>query len=88
MVLRLMRQPYSDITQSLDTKDNKQGTQALKLVMAAGLSAGDFVTDSITSADFSGYDTIEMWIKSTVATSAGNLKLLLDDTVLLHVQAH
>ena len=70
----------SDITQSLDTKDNKQGTQALKLVMAAGLSAGDFITDSITSADISGYDTIEMWIKSTVATSAGNLKLLLDDS--------
>ena len=70
----------SDITQSLDTKDNKQGTQALKLVMAAGLSAGDFVTDSITSTDISGYDTIEMWIKSTVATSAGNLKLLLDDS--------
>ena len=70
----------SDITQSLDTKDNKQGTQALKLVMAAGLSAGDFVTDSITSTDISGYDTIEMWVKSTVATSAGNLKLLLDDS--------
>ena len=70
----------SDITQSLDTKDKKQGTQALKLVMAAGLSAGDFITDSITSADISGYDTIEMWIKSTVATSAGNLKLLLDDS--------
>ena len=70
----------SDFTQSLDTKDRKQGTQALKMVIAAGASAGDFVTDSITSKDISGYDTIEMWVKSTVATSAGNLKLLLDDT--------
>ena len=70
----------SDITQSLDTKDTKQGAQALKLVIAAGLSAGDFITDSITSTNISGYDTIEMWIKSTVATSAGNLKLLLDDS--------
>ena len=69
-----------DFTQSLDTKDRKQGTQALKLVIASGASAGDFVTDSITSKDISGYDTIEMWVKSTVATSAGNLKLLLDDT--------
>ena len=69
-----------DFTQSLDTKDRKQGTQALKMVIAAGASAGDFVTDSITSKDLSKYDTIEMWVKSTVATSAGNLKLLLDDT--------
>jgi hypothetical protein len=70
----------SDFTQSLDTKDRKQGTQSLKMVIAAGASAGDFVTDSITSKDLSGYDTIEMWVKSTVATSSGNLKLLLDDT--------
>ena len=67
-------------TQSLDTKDNKQGTQALKIVVAAGASAGNFLSDSITATDISGYDTIEMWIKSTVATSAGNLKLLLDDS--------
>jgi len=69
-----------DFTQSLDTKDKKQGSQALKMVIAAGASAGDFVTDSITSKDISKYDYIEMWVKSTVATSAGNLKLLLDDT--------
>ena len=69
-----------DFTQSLDTKDKKQGSQALKMVIASGASAGDFVTDSITSKNLSGYDTIEMWVKSTVATSSGNLKLLLDDT--------
>jgi hypothetical protein len=69
-----------EFTQSLDTKDRKQGTQSLKMVIASGASAGDFVTDSITSKDLSGYDTIEMWVKSTVATSAGNLKLLLDNT--------
>ena len=69
-----------DFTQSLDTKDKKQGSQALKMVIAVGASAGDFVTDSIASKDLSGYDTIEMWVKSTVATSSGNLKLLLDDT--------
>ena len=70
----------SDFTQSLDTQDKKQGSQSLKMVIASGASAGDFVTDSITSKDISKYDYIEMWVKSTVATSAGNLKLLLDDT--------
>jgi len=69
-----------DFTQALDTKDRKQGTQSLKLTIAVGASAGDFVSDSITSKDISGYDTIEMWVKSTAATSAGNLKLLLDDS--------
>jgi hypothetical protein len=69
-----------DFTQSLDTKDKKQGSQSLKMVIASGASAGDFVTDSITSKDISKYDYIEMWVKSTVATSSGNLKLLLDDT--------
>ena len=67
-------------TQSIDTKDKKQGSQALKIVVAAGASAGDFLSDSITSKNISGYDTIEMWVKSTVPTSSGNLKLLLDNT--------
>jgi hypothetical protein len=50
------------------------------MVIGSGAAAGDFVTDSISSTDLSKYDTIEMWIKSTVATSAGNLKLLLDNS--------
>jgi hypothetical protein len=70
----------SDITVSLDTKDRKQGSQSCKFVIAAGASAGDIATDSITSKDISGYDYIEMWVKSTVAASSGNLKLLLDNT--------
>ena len=70
----------SDFTQSLDTEDRKSGNSALKFVIAAGASAGDFVTDSISSLDLSKYDTLEFWIKSTVATSAGNLKILLADT--------
>jgi len=70
----------SDFAQSLDTQDRKSGNSALRFVIAAGASAGDFVTDSISSLDLSKYDTLEFWIKSTVATSAGNLKILLDDT--------
>jgi hypothetical protein len=70
----------SDITVTVDTKDKKQGSQSNKFVIAAGASAGDLATDSITSKDISGYDYIEFWVKSTVATSAGNLKLHLDDT--------
>ena len=69
-------------TLSLDTKDKKQGTQALKIAFAAGAQAGAFIADSITATNISGYDTIEMWVKVTgisSALAAGNLKLHLDD---------
>ena len=74
----------SDFTVTADTKMKKQGTASNKIVIAAGASAGDIVTDSITSKDISQYDYLEGWIKITrsseAATSAGNLKILLDDT--------
>ena len=70
----------AEFSQSVDSKDKKQGSGALKMDISVNASAGDFVTDSITSTDLSKYDTIEMWVKSSVATSSGNLKLLLGDT--------
>ena len=70
----------SDITVTVDTQDKKQGTGSNKFVIAAGASAGDIATDSFTSKDISKYDYLECWVKSTVATSSGNLKILLDDT--------
>ena len=75
-------------TQSLDTKDRKQGTQALKIGISTSAEADDVIADSITSLNLSKYDTIEMWVKSTVATSAGDLKLHLDSTTITEVTAH
>ena len=70
----------SDFTVSVDTQDKRKGTGANKFVIASGASAGDIATDSISSTNISKYDYLECWVKSTVATSAGNLKILLDDT--------
>jgi len=70
----------SDFTVTADTEIKKQGTASNKFVIAGGASAGDIATDSFGSKDISGYDYIELWARSTVATSAGNLKILLDDT--------
>ena len=70
----------SDFTVSVDTEDYKRGSAANKFVIAAGASAGDIATDSITSVNLAKYDYIEFWIKSTAATSSGNLKILLDDS--------
>ena len=73
----------SDVTLSLDTKDYRQGSSSNKLVVAAGAAANDILaTDAISSLNLSGYTHVELWIKSTVAAVAGDLKLLLDDTAL------
>jgi len=72
----------SGFTQTVDTKDKKQGTQSLKITLAAGASAGAFIADSFTAVNLAAYDTIEMWIKVTgigSALVAGNIKLHLDD---------
>tara|TARA_R100000963_G_scaffold6859_1_gene4670 strand:- start:1945 stop:3423 length:1479 start_codon:yes stop_codon:yes gene_type:complete len=67
-----------------NTKIKKQGTASNQVTIPAGASAGQLITDSITSKDISEYDYLEGWIKITrsseAATSAGNLKILLDDT--------
>ena len=74
----------SDFEVTADTKIKKQGTASNRIVIADGAGAGDIVTDSIASKDISQYDYLEGWIKITrsseAATSAGNLKILLDDT--------
>ena len=64
----------------VDTKDKRKGTGSNKLIFSSSASAGQIATDSIDSKDISKYDYLECWVKSTVATSSGNLKILLDDT--------
>ena len=78
----------AEFTQALDIKDKKQGTQSLKITLSASAEADDVIADSITSVNLSGYDMVEMWVKSTVATSAGNLKLHLDSATITEATAH
>ena len=78
----------AEFTQALDIKDKKQGTQSLKITLSASAEADDVIADSITSVNLSGYDMVEMWVKSTVATSAGNLKLHLDSAKITEATAH
>jgi len=66
----------ADVTASLDTVDYKEGSGSLKLVVAAGASAGDILAaQSFTAKDLSGYDYVEFWAKATSAVAAGGLKL-------------
>ena len=72
----------SDFTQAVDDQDFKSG-KSLKITVAAGGSAGDFVTDSISSLDLSRYTHLEGWIKSTVALTAADYKVHLDNGAVL-----
>ena len=72
----------SNFTVSVDSEDYKQGTGSNKFVIAAGASAGDIAGDTFTAKDISKYDYLEFWIKSTVSTSSGNLKIHLDESAI------
>lgn len=69
-----------DVTASVDTAIQKEGTGCLKLVVADGCGAGDILaTENITATDISDCDEVEIWIYSTVALNAGDIQLLLDN---------
>ena len=72
----------SNFTAAVDTKDRRQGTSSVQFDIGASVSAGAFLYDTITSVNLSKYDYIECWVKSSVATSAGNLKLHLDNAAI------
>lgn len=68
-----------NVTRSQDTQDYKLGA-SLKFDVAAGFSTGLLSSKAIGSLNISKYDYVEFWIKSTVATAAGDLRVILDDT--------
>ena len=71
----------STIAASVDTEDKKQGTGSLKLITTSA-DGGDVAGDTFTSKDISKYDYIEFWVKSTIDTSAGNLKIHLHSAAI------
>lgn len=66
---------------SLDT-DCKVGTYSNKFTIGASASAGAIITDSITTTlnTLLGIVAIEFWAKCSIATSAADFKIHLDDT--------
>ena len=68
----------ANVTTTTDDKDYAEGNRSNKHAILVGASAGLIVaSDDISSLDLSGYDTVEFWIKSTVALTAGQLRLRL-----------
>ncbi len=72
----------TNITRAVDTKDYKISPASNKFSIAGAFTTGLISSKAISSLDLSGYDYVEFWIKSTVATGATTLTLLLDNTAL------
>ena len=73
----------TDVTVSTNDQLKKRG-KSNKMVLGAGLSAGDVMAyNDITSIDISDYTHVEFWARCSKATSAADLVLQLGDAAAL-----
>ena len=71
----------AEVTATADDEDYAEGNTSNRFVITASAEAADILaSDDITSLDISRYDTVEFWIKSTVALTAGDLSVRLSST--------
>lgn len=73
----------ANVTRSVDTEDYKRSGASNKFVIAGAFTTGVISSKAITALNLAKYDYVEFWIKSTIATAAGDFTLGLDDTALL-----
>jgi hypothetical protein len=70
-----------NVTSTADISDFRVGTSSAKLAVGVGAVAGEILaSEAITSLNLTTATAIRLWVKSSIATAAGDLKLLLDDT--------
>tara|TARA_Y100000310_G_scaffold15644_1_gene15695 strand:+ start:5205 stop:6458 length:1254 start_codon:yes stop_codon:yes gene_type:complete len=71
----------TSVTVTADTELKKRGTGSNKIVMAAGVAAGDVIAHkTITSEDITDYTHVEFWARCSTTTAAAAFKFLIDDT--------
>jgi hypothetical protein len=71
----------ANYTVSLDNVNYKVGSNSVKVVITAAGVAGTILTEVIAPGTaLPKFTHIEFWIKCSVATAAGDLQILLDDT--------
>ena len=72
----------ANFTVSLDAADKMVGTSSVKVDIAAAAAAGTILCEVVApDTALPKFTHLEFWIKSSVATAAGDLQILLDDTV-------
>ena len=70
----------SGLTAAVDDEIKWRGNSSVRITVAASAAANALITDNITSLDISGKTHIEFRCRSSIATVAGDIHLLLDDT--------
>lgn len=70
----------ANVTLSTEATIIKEGSGSVKAVIATAFTTGIIFYKDYGSADWSGYTGIGFWIRSSLAQSAGRLRLLVDDT--------
>ena len=70
----------ANVTQAQETSLMKEGAAAQKFTIGAAFTTGIAGYHAITSVDLHLYKKIYEWIKSDIATNAGDLQLVLDNT--------
>ena len=70
----------AQLTATTDTEIKWRGNSSMKITVSASAGGNDLITDSITALDISGNTHVEFWCRSSVATSAADIHILLDDT--------
>jgi len=72
--------PKTNVTASVEQDDKKISTGCAKLVIADAFTTGIAATKDFTAINITGFTIVQFWIKSTVALTAGQVQLVLDNT--------
>lgn len=74
----------ANVTVTLDTSFEKEGTGCVKAVEDGSSSTGAILAyHAITSMDLTDSDTIEFWMYSSIALTAGQLQIHLSSTAII-----
>lgn len=69
-----------DVTPSRETSSPQDGTAFVRLTVGAGAGVELLAYRDIASVNLSSYDSVGFWIRSSVTTSAGDIRFVLDNT--------
>lgn len=72
--------PVTGVTVSADGAVFKVGTNSAKMAVGATAAVGILATEAISSTPLTAYTHVSMWIRSSIATTAGQLQFLIDNT--------
>ena len=71
----------TNFTVTASTTNKKEGTASANIVMVAAATTGLAAYENLASTvDLSSTDSIQVWVLSSVATDAGDIEIVLDNT--------